>query len=117
MSTAFSQGRGGRSASGGWRIAATQDQWAEWSPIGNLVASVSSPLMSDVALRAAHLGGWWIHLFLVYAFIAWAPFTKLAHGVIGPLAIFTGNLDGYGRNLKSVDFESDAPLGVAQPTQ
>ncbi len=101
----------------GWRIAATRDPWAEWSPIGNLVASVSVPLMSDEALRAAHLTGWWIHLLLVYGFIAWAPWTKLAHVVTAPLAIFAGNLDGYGRDLKPIDFESEAPLGVASLEQ
>jgi Fe-S oxidoreductase/nitrate reductase gamma subunit len=97
----------------GWRIAATDDPWAAWSPLGNLVATLSTPLMSDSALRAAHLGGWWFHLALAYGLIAWAPFTKLAHIVTAPLSIYTGDLDGHGRHLKAVDFESEAPLGVA----
>jgi Fe-S oxidoreductase/nitrate reductase gamma subunit len=96
----------------GWRIAGTDDPWAEWSPIGNLVASVSSPAMPQTALETAHAAGWWLHLLLVYGFIAWAPFTKFAHVVTAPLAIFTGNLDGYGRGLKEIDFEADEPLGV-----
>jgi Fe-S oxidoreductase/nitrate reductase gamma subunit len=96
----------------GWRIAATGDPWAEWSPIGNLVASVSAPVMSEASLATAHVAGWWLHLLLVYGLIAWAPFTKLAHILTAPLAVFTGNLDGYGRNLKEIDFESDEPLGV-----
>jgi Fe-S oxidoreductase len=53
-----------------------------------------------------------LHLLLVYGLIAWAPYTKLAHVVTAPLAIFTGNLDGYGRNLKAIDFSAEAPLGV-----
>jgi Fe-S oxidoreductase len=73
--------------------------------------------MSEATLRAAHGAGWWFHLVLVYGFIAWAPFTKLAHVVTAPLAIFTSNLDGYGRNLKSIDFESEAPLGVVSLEQ
>jgi Fe-S oxidoreductase/nitrate reductase gamma subunit len=101
----------------GWRIAATEDPWAEWSPIGNLVASVSVPLLSDGALRAAHAVGWWLHLLMVYGLIAWAPYTKLAHVVTAPLSIFTANLDGYGRNLKPIDFEADEPLGVASLEQ
>jgi len=96
----------------GWRIAATADPWAEWSPIGNLVASISAPIMSDSALSAAHAGCWWLHLLLTMGLIAWAPYTKLAHVITAPLAIFTGNLDGYGRNLKEIDFEADEPLGV-----
>jgi Fe-S oxidoreductase/nitrate reductase gamma subunit len=101
----------------GWRIAATGDPWAQWSPIGDLVASVSAALLSEGALRSAHAAGWWVHLLLVYGLIAWAPFTKLAHVVTAPLAIFTGNLDGYGRELKPIDFEADAPLGVASLEQ
>ncbi len=101
----------------GWRIAATDDPWAAWSPLGNLVAVISAPLMSDSALRIAHLGGWWFHLVLVYGLIAWAPFTKLAHIVTAPLSIYTGHLDGHGRGLKAIDFESDAPLGVASLEQ
>lgn len=101
----------------GWRIAATRDVWAAWSPVGNLVARLSSSVMSEPALRAAHSGGWWIHLLLVYGFIAWAPYTKLMHIVAAPLSIFTAELDGHTRNLKPVDFESDAPLGVGSLEQ
>jgi len=96
----------------GWRIAATNDPWAAWSPIGNVVAALSAPIMAEAALRTAHAGGWWIHLVLVYIFIAWAPYTKLIHIVTAPMNIYTANLDGYGRGLKSIDFESEAPLGV-----
>jgi ferredoxin len=101
----------------GWRIAATNDPWAAWSPIGNVVAAMSAPVMSESLLRTAHAGGWWLHLLMVYGFIAWAPFTKLRHIVTAPLSIFTGNLDGYGRGLKAIDFESEAPLGVASLEQ
>jgi Fe-S oxidoreductase/nitrate reductase gamma subunit len=101
----------------GWRIAATNDPWAAWSPIGNAVAAVSAPVMSESLLRTAHAGGWWLHLLLVYGLIAWAPFTKLRHIVTAPLSIYTGNLDGYGRGLKEIDFESEAPLGVASLEQ
>jgi len=101
----------------GWRIAATHDPWAAWSPIGNVVAALSAPLMSESVLRTAHAGFWWLHLLLVYGFIAWAPFTKLLHIVTAPLSIYTGNLDGYGRGLKAVDFESEVPLGVASLEQ
>jgi Fe-S oxidoreductase len=101
----------------GWRIAATEDPWAAWSPIGNLVAAISAPLMSDSALHTAHLSGWWFHLALVYGLIAWAPFTKLAHIMTSPMSIYTGNLDSHGRNLKTVDFDSQEPLGVASLEQ
>src|SRR5918992_245503 len=37
----------------GWRIAATDDPWASWSPFGNLVARASSALLTDAQMRAA----------------------------------------------------------------
>jgi len=101
----------------GWRIAATNDPWAAWSPIGKVVAALSAPVMAEAALRTAHAGGWWLHLLLVYILIAWAPFTKLIHIVTAPMNIFTANLDGYGRGLKAIDFESETPLGVASLEQ
>src|SRR5690606_24490568 len=61
----------------GWRIAATDDPWGAWSPVGNFVASVSKPVMSQDALLVSHRVGWWTHLLLVFAFIAWAPFSKM----------------------------------------
>jgi Fe-S oxidoreductase/nitrate reductase gamma subunit len=101
----------------GWRIAATQDPWASWSPIGAVVAAMSSSVMPESVLRAAHAGAWWLHLLLVYLFIAWAPFTKLLHIVTAPTSVFAANLDGYGRGLKAIDFDSEAALGVASLEQ
>src|SRR5918998_2334072 len=43
----------------GWRIAATNDPWGAWSPFGNLAARASRPLMSDEAMRRAHVFVWW----------------------------------------------------------
>ena len=40
----------------GWRIAATNDPWAAWSPFGNLVARASRPLMTASQMRAATCG-------------------------------------------------------------
>jgi Fe-S oxidoreductase/nitrate reductase gamma subunit len=101
----------------GLRIAATGDPWAGWSPIGSIVAKLCAPLLSESALRLTHATGWWLHLLLAFGLIAWAPYTKLVHIVTAPLSIFTANLNGYGRELKPVDFESDAPLGVGSLEQ
>ncbi len=95
----------------GWRIAATSDPWGVWSPFGYLVALASS-WMSQEALRAAHLSVWWIHAALVFGFLAWAPYTKMAHVVLGPLNIYTASLKPIGASLKPVDFEKAATLGV-----
>jgi hypothetical protein len=63
----------------GWRIAATKDVWGAWSPIGYLFALASSATMSDSAMVIAHKAFWWFHLASVFGFLAWMPFTKMAH--------------------------------------
>jgi Fe-S oxidoreductase len=95
----------------GWRIAATSDPWGVWSPFGYLLALASS-WMSQEALRAAHLGVWWFHAALVFGFLAWAPYTKMAHVVLGPLNIYTASLKPIGASLKPIDFEKATTLGV-----
>jgi Fe-S oxidoreductase len=96
----------------GWRIAATGDAWASWSPFGNFVARLSRPLMSIAALEAAHRTTWWLHLTVSFAFLAWMPYTKMMHVLTAPLNIYTANLGPIGGSLKTIDFESAEPLGV-----
>ena len=96
----------------GWRIAATDDPWGHWSPLGYLVAEGSKAVMSTGSITVAHLGLWWFHLVIVLAFLAWAPYTKMRHAVTAPLNIFTANLGGYGGSIKRIDFETAESFGV-----
>ena len=96
----------------GWRIAATNDPWGEWSPFGNLIARASRPLMSVVALQWAHRGTWWFHLAVSFGFIAWLPYTKMMHVLTAPLNIYTANLAPLGATLKNIDFEKTESFGV-----
>jgi Fe-S oxidoreductase/nitrate reductase gamma subunit len=96
----------------GWRIAATDDPWGSWSPFGNLVAKISKPLMSMDALLVSHRICWWLHLVLVFGFIAWAPFSKMAHVVNSSLNIYTARLAPIGASLRKLDFEKDEKLGI-----
>ena len=96
----------------GWRIAATQDPWAVWSPVGYLVAGLSRPFMDAETLRTVHQGLWWLHLVLAFGFLAWSPYTKMLHGLTAALNIYTANLEPVGANLKSIDFEEAETLGV-----
>ncbi len=96
----------------GWRIAATNDPWASWSPFGNLVARASRQLMSVEAMRWAHAGMWWFHLALSFAFIAWLPYTKMMHVLTAPLNIYAANLAPLGAALRQVDFEKTESFGV-----
>jgi Fe-S oxidoreductase/nitrate reductase gamma subunit len=96
----------------GWRIAATDDPWGSWSPFGNLVAQASIPLMSLETMLISHRICWWFHLVLVFGFIAWAPFSKMAHVVNSSLNIYTARLAPIGASLRKLDFEKDEKLGI-----
>ena len=99
----------------GWRIAATDDPWGAWSPIGYLVAVVSKP-MGKSSLTTWHFVIWWSHAILVFGFIAAAPYTKMIHVITGPLNIYTSRLEPSGGSLKPMDFdklaETGEPMGV-----
>jgi Fe-S oxidoreductase len=96
----------------GWRIAVTDDPWASWSPVGALVARGARALMTDAQMRTAHAGMWWLHLATVFGFVAWAPFTKMAHVVTAPLNIYLANLAPIGGALEPIDFEATETFGV-----
>jgi Fe-S oxidoreductase/nitrate reductase gamma subunit len=96
----------------GWRLAATNDPWAAWSPFGNLVARASRPWMSAEAMRTAHVSTWWFHLTLSFAFVAWLPYTKMMHVLTAPLNIYAASLAPLGAALKQVDFEKTESFGI-----
>jgi len=96
----------------GWRIAATDDPWGEWSPFGYLAARASRPLFSSETLRLAHRGMWWLHLLLVFGFLAWAPYTKMAHVLTAVLNLYTCRLGPPGSSIKLLDFDKAETLGV-----
>lgn len=99
----------------GWRIAATNDPWGAWSPIGYLVAIVFKPIGKS-SLTTFHLITWWSHAVMVFGFIAVAPYTKMLHVLTGPLNIYTSRLEPSGASLKAMDFdklaETGEPMGV-----
>ncbi|HEX3727901.1 MAG TPA: respiratory nitrate reductase subunit gamma, partial [Pirellulales bacterium] len=96
----------------GWRIAATEDPWGAWSPMGYLVAAASRPLMSIDTMRSAHAITWWTHLALVFGLLAWAPYTKLIHVVTSTVNVYTSRLAPIGANLRQIDFEHAEKLGI-----
>jgi Fe-S oxidoreductase/nitrate reductase gamma subunit len=96
----------------GWRIAVTDDPWGAWSPVGYVFARVSAGFMSVEAMKTAHATTWWTHLVLAFGFLAWAPYTKMAHVVTATLNVYTSRLAPIGANLRKLDFESEEPLGV-----
>jgi Fe-S oxidoreductase/nitrate reductase gamma subunit len=100
----------------GARIAAVNDPWGPWSPVGYATGvALKRALSSDVALRGLHAGLWWLHLVLASAFVAAIPYTKLAHIVTAPLDIFFAPIATRPRDLAlpSVDFEKATRLGLS----
>ncbi len=96
----------------GWRIAQPAIPGAPWSPIGNLVATASENLMTPERMQQAHAAMWWTHMGLVFAFIAWAPYTKMAHILTSTLNIYAGRLKPIGALLEPVNFETEGKLGI-----
>lgn len=102
----------------GVRIAATADPWGAWSPVGLVTGrALAAAGLGEPALRSLHLFGWWFHLILALAWIAYLPYSKLRHIAFAPANIYTRSLEPKGR-LSFVDvekaFEQDPPeVGVA----
>ncbi len=98
----------------GLRIAATNDPWAVWSPIGNAVSIVFNG-MSVSAMEVTHQILWWTHLFLAFGFIAYLPYSKLIHIVTSPLNTYFRSLEPKGVlsyiNMEDEDAET---FGVAK---
>jgi Fe-S oxidoreductase/nitrate reductase gamma subunit len=98
----------------GLRIAATNDPWALWSPIGYAFGAVLALMLpTEAALRAVHAGLWVFHVALWHSLLALFPFTKMAHVMTSPLNIFFGNLSPARSVPPATDFEKEpAALGV-----
>jgi len=62
----------------GLRIAATEDPWALYSPIGYIFSLPFTPF-SESILRGIHFILWWFHTVTVFVFIALLPYTKFLH--------------------------------------
>ncbi len=105
----------------GARIIVTNDPWANWSPVGKATGLALHHFVAGAdALRGLHAFGWWLHLVLALAWIAYLPFSKLRHVFYAPANIYLRSLEPRGR-LSYVDvekaFESENPqVGVAKLT-
>jgi Fe-S oxidoreductase/nitrate reductase gamma subunit len=83
----------------GLRIAVTQPDWADWSPIGKAIAALFIAT-GDPTNRALHVTLWAFHILTAFVLLASLPFTKLFHIVAVPTNIF---------------FRSLAPAGALSP--
>ncbi len=103
----------------GLRIVVTNDPWGNWSPVGTVfgLGFQRLPLNTD-ALRGIHAFGWWFHLVLALAWLAYLPYSKLRHIVFSPANIYFRRLEPRGQ-LGYVDvekaFEQEEPqIGIGK---
>lgn len=98
----------------GVRITATNDPWASWSPVGNLLSGLFSGF-SPEALSFTHKFLWWLHLALAFGFIAYLSYSKLFHLVLAPANIYCRSLEPKG-SLPFIDMEDEdaETFGVAK---
>lgn len=72
----------------GLRIAAQQPEFERVSFVGWWLALIwSAAGLSAEAAAMWHFGTWWLHMLLVFGFIAVIPYTKLLHVLVAPANI------------------------------
>ncbi|MGE5819800.1 MAG: heterodisulfide reductase-related iron-sulfur binding cluster, partial [Deltaproteobacteria bacterium] len=96
----------------GLRIIATADPWRYWSPVGLATGKFVSGFFPAASFRPAHALLWWLHLLLVFGFIAWIPYSKLLHLFTSPANIYFRSLEAKGGMLKPIDTQTAESFGV-----
>jgi Fe-S oxidoreductase/nitrate reductase gamma subunit len=96
----------------GLRIVGTADPWAIWSPVGYATGrAFAAAGLTGSALRVAHRGLWWLHLVIVFGWLAYLPYTKLRHIFISPASIYFRRFTPRGR-LDPINLETAPVLGA-----
>lgn len=95
----------------GLRISATADPWGRWSPVGY---AISLPFggMDIGSQKLLHRFFWWTHLMLVLGLMAYLPFSKLRHTLLGVLNIYFRRLGPKGVTVNAIDIETTEKLGA-----
>ena len=97
----------------GLRIARTQPEWVDWSPVGWLFSQAFSGL-SDGNQILLHRLLWRLHLLLVLGFIAFIPYSRLLHIVTGPANVYMRSLIPKGELTPILDFETAETFGASK---
>lgn len=100
----------------GLRIAATDDRWANWSPIGAVTSLAVGAVGSDATLKAVYPWVWLSHMLLWHALLASVPYTKFIHALTGPLNVFFSDPGPARGVVEPTDFEAETVrLGINRP--
>ncbi|MDR7439489.1 MAG: (Fe-S)-binding protein [Armatimonadota bacterium] len=96
----------------GLRIAATQDPWGRWSPVGFAIGqAVRGAGLDGSEMRWLHAVLWWIHFLLASAFVAYIPYSKLFHLLLAPLNVYLQPLAANGAP-RPLQLEEASTLGA-----
>jgi Fe-S oxidoreductase/nitrate reductase gamma subunit len=100
------------------RLVSTAPAWANWSPIGGLLASSFRRLgMTPQTAASLHGSLFWVHAALGLGLAASIPFTKLRHLVATPLNVIFHPRRAAGALEFIPDIEEAETLGVGQITE
>ncbi len=97
----------------GLRIARTEPEWANWSPIGLGFSYLFRGLTENTQI-IYHRLFWRLHLFLVLGFIALIPYSRLLHIITAPVNIYMRSLKPKGAMPPILDFETAETFGVSR---
>jgi len=92
----------------GTRIAATNPQWANWSPVGYMIAG----WFTESQAITAHRILWWVHMVMSMIGIAYVPYSKLFHVLMSPANMYFKSLKPRGE-LSTIDIETAETFGVS----
>jgi Fe-S oxidoreductase/nitrate reductase gamma subunit len=97
------------------RITAANPAWAEWSPIGNLIAIwLQSTGMTSAQAAASHQTFIIIHALFGLVFLASIPYTKLRHLIITPVNILLRRHKSNGELETIENIDTAELLGVGK---
>ncbi|MBS4200727.1 4Fe-4S dicluster domain-containing protein [Bacillus sp. FJAT-49732] len=83
-----------------------QEESLTWTePVASAIASLFG-WMSPIAAAVVFYIFWWVHLFLLLAFLVYVPQSKHAHLIAGPANVYLEPLDS-GKKLAPIDFEDE----------
>lgn len=97
----------------GLRIARSEPEWANWSPIG-LGFSYLFQGLAENSQIFWHRLFWRLHLFLVLGFLAFIPYSPLLHIITGPANIYMRSLKPKGAMPPILDFETAETFGASR---
>ncbi len=85
---------------------------ARLSFLGKYLAGfLAAPGLSPAGVEAHFRVSWWLHVLLVYGFIAYVPYSKYFHMFTGPVNVFFRGR-GSSRRLPTVDIEKSEVFGI-----